>query len=161
MTLAFRNQLSQAANQMRTLLATAPPDWTAAEDASAALSLLALEEEIAVNTEHSDALLNEAARFEEGQRLFLSAFGKLPSGSKDAEQKTYDDLLNEIRLDELQAECRQMSAQSLVAFAPTSARSRNCAPKSHKLAPQPMSHLTTIAAATREYYATSSNRTNR
>ncbi|KAI1728176.1 hypothetical protein DdX_00336 [Ditylenchus destructor] len=108
MTLAFRNQLSQAANQMRALLATAPPDWTAAEDASATISLLALEEEIAVNIEHSDALINEAARFEEGQRLFLSAFGKLPSGSKDAEQKTYDDLLGEIRLDELQAECRQM-----------------------------------------------------
>ncbi|KAI1718264.1 putative peptidase (DUF1758) domain-containing protein [Ditylenchus destructor] len=108
MTLAFRTLLSQAANQMRALLTSAPPDWTAAEDASATISLLALEEEIAVNIEHSDALINEAARFEEGQRLFLSAFGKLPAGSKDAEQKTYDDLLNEIRVDELQAECRQM-----------------------------------------------------
>ncbi|KAI1694028.1 hypothetical protein DdX_20327 [Ditylenchus destructor] len=108
MTLAFRTLLSQAANQMRALLTSAPPDWTAAEDASATISLLALEEEIAVNIEHSDALINEAARFEEGQRLFLSAFGKLPAGSKDAEQKSYDDLLNDIRVDDLQAECRQM-----------------------------------------------------
>ncbi|KAI1696149.1 pao retrotransposon peptidase domain-containing protein [Ditylenchus destructor] len=108
MTLAFRNQLSQTAKQMRTLLASPPPDWHAADDESPALSLLALEEEIAVNTEHSDALYNEAARFEEGQRLFLSAFGKLPAGAKDAEQKVYDDLLAEIRIDELQTECRQL-----------------------------------------------------
>ncbi|KAI1699814.1 hypothetical protein DdX_17105 [Ditylenchus destructor] len=120
-----------------------------------------LEEEIAVNTEHSDALLNEAARFEEGQRLFLSAFGKLPAGTKDAEQKIYDDLLTEIRLDELQTECRQMV--SSIARRIRAYKRQNCAPKSHKhkLAPQPMSHLTTMAAATRHYYATSSNRTNR
>ncbi|KAI1696409.1 Zinc knuckle family protein [Ditylenchus destructor] len=108
MTLAFRNQLSQTAKQMRTLLASPPPDWHAADDESPALSLLALEEEMAVNTEHSDALYNEAARFEEGQRLFLSAFGKLLAGAKDAEQKEYDDLLAEFRLDELQTACRQL-----------------------------------------------------
>ncbi|KAI1699592.1 hypothetical protein Ddc_18494 [Ditylenchus destructor] len=108
MTLAFRNQLSQTAKQIRTLLANPPADWQADKDASAALTLLDLEEEIAVNSEYSEALQTEATRFDDGQRLFLSAFGRLPAASKDAEQKVYDDLLADIRVDDLQSECRQV-----------------------------------------------------
>ncbi|KAI1697185.1 hypothetical protein Ddc_19881 [Ditylenchus destructor] len=108
MTLVFRNQLSQTATQIRTLLATPPAEWHAEAETRATLALLDLEDQIAVNAEYSESLLNEAARFEDGQRLFLSAFGKLPAASKDAEEKAYDDLLNDIRIDDLHAASRQM-----------------------------------------------------